>query len=85
MNALGAERLLLRPTMMAGTSVPNARARDVLNDPYWQQLTSDEQRRDEEEMLQDWDNWISKEPPRWKFLEYAAWKREQENGTTRNS
>jgi len=45
----------------------------------WLQQTDEQQRQDEEEMKSDWDNWISKEPPWWQFIEYRKWKQEQES------
>ena len=49
----------------------------------WLQQTDEQQRQDEEEIEQDWMNWTAKEPPRWKFLEWAKWKQEQENDRLR--
>ena len=45
----------------------------------WLQQTDEQQRQDEEEMKQDWDNWMSKEPPWWKIIEYRKWIEEQVN------
>ena len=51
----------------------------AMND-YWQQLTSDEQREHEADLLKDeWDTWIAKEPPWWKLIEYREWL-EERNG-----
>ena len=50
-----------------------------MNDP-WQAQTLEEQRRDEEEMKSDWDNWISKEPAWWQIQEHRKWLQEQEDG-----
>ncbi len=41
----------------------------------WLQQTDEQQRQDEEEMKADWDNWISKEPPWWHFIE--EWLKEK--------
>ncbi len=58
----------------------NATAQQVfsMNDPAWQQQTSEEQRRHDEELAEDWDNWVSKEPPWWKILEHRKWMEEQD-------
>ena len=47
---------------------------------YWQQLTDEQQRRDEEEMARDWMNWTAKEPPWWQIIEHRKWLQEQEDG-----
>lgn len=44
----------------------------------WQQQTDEEQRRDEDELALDWDNWTSKEPPWWLFIEYRKWMEKQD-------
>jgi len=45
----------------------------------WQQQTDEQHRRHDEEMWDDWNKWIAKEPPWWKWQEYRLWKQEQEN------
>ena len=50
-----------------------------MND-YWQQLTDEQQRRDEEEMARDWMNWTAKEPDWWRIQEHRKWLQEQEDG-----
>jgi hypothetical protein len=51
---------------------------------WWQELTSEERRRHDEELKADWDNWIAKEPPWWLIQEHRKWLEEQDD-TTRNS
>ncbi len=46
----------------------------------WLQQTDEQQRRHEEELAEDRDNWIGKEPPWWHWQEYKMWKQEQEDG-----
>ena len=46
---------------------------------WWEQLTNEERRRDEEEILQDWINWTAKEPDWWLIQEHRKWLQEQEN------
>lgn len=46
----------------------------------WLQQTDEQQRRDEEEMAQDWMNWTKKEPSWWQFIEYRKWVEEKEDG-----
>ncbi len=59
-----------------------------MNEPWWQQIedpewhcqNSEEQRREEEEMKAERDNWMSKEPPWWQFQDHRMWEQEQEDG-----
>ena len=47
---------------------------------WWEQLTNEERRRDEEEIRQDWDMWIATEPPWWQLQERIKYLQELEDG-----
>ena len=49
-----------------------------MNDPWWQEMTSEERRRHDEELLEDWHDWTAKEPPWWKIIEYREWMEERD-------
>ncbi len=62
-------------------SAKNAPVREVLMSDWQQDDT--EQHRHEDELNDDWDNWMRKEPEWWQFLEWKKFREEQDDGSKR--